>query len=185
MEREVDDLGPQIQMLRKRCGLSIRRLAELAGVTPGLISLIERQKCSPSLGTLRKILTALGTDLGTFFGTEQADQHGPVFAREKMQAVSDGERRYTVVLSPRNGVQAQMMDEQMFPARKHPPFEKLECDVGGYIIAGTLAMEIAGQAVQTLRPGDAFYIPRGTEHRGYATGEEPVRVITVYYPGRY
>ena len=38
---------------------------------------------------------------------------------------------------------------------------------------------------ETSRPGDAFYMPKGREHRGYATTEETVRLITVYYPVKY
>ena len=50
------DLGPRLQMLRKRCGTSIRQLARRAGVAPGIISCIERGKNSPSISTLQKIL---------------------------------------------------------------------------------------------------------------------------------
>ena len=38
---------------------------------------------------------------------------------------------------------------------------------------------------ETLRPGDAFYVTKGTAHRGYAHGDEPVRLVSVYHPPRY
>lgn len=34
-------------------------------------------------------------------------------------------------------------------------------------------------ATQKLRTGDAFYIKQGVSHRGYATGREQARLITV------
>lgn len=182
MESEVPR---RIQMLRKRCGLSIRQLAGQAGVTAGIISCIERGKNSPSIATLQKILSALGTDLASFFAQEQEPQEGPVHLREHMRAISDGDRTYTVVFTPQSGVDVEMLDETIRPSKRRPAFETLQCDVAGYILSGNLVLEIKDQAKQTLRPGDAFYIRKGQEHRGFASEEEPVRLVTVYHPARY
>jgi transcriptional regulator with XRE-family HTH domain len=185
MIQKSEELGLRIQMLRKRSGLSIRQLAQLAGVTAGMISCVERQKSSPSLATLRKILIALGTDLGTFFGTDQTRQDGPIFLREGMQVVTDKERKYTLIFPRRKDVEVQVIDEHYTHTAQKPPFEKLKCTVAGYVISGNLIVEIKGQELKKLRPGDAFYIPPGTEHRGYADKGETVRLVSVYSPANY
>jgi transcriptional regulator with XRE-family HTH domain len=185
MPPKSEELGLRIQMLRKRSGLSIRQLAQLAGVTAGMISCVERQKSSPSLATLRKILIALGTDLGTFFGTDQTKQDGPVFLREGMQVVTDKERKYTMIFPRRKDVEVQVFDEHLTHAAQKPPFEKLKCTVAGYVVSGNLVLEIKGKAEKKLRPGDAFYVPPGVEHRGYAEKGETVRLISVYSPANY
>lgn len=173
-------------MLRKRCGLSIRALAGQSGVTAGMISCVERGKHSPSLATLQKILSALGTEFRSFFGSDSAPSAGPVFAREHMGVVSDEERSYTIVFPRRKGIAVEMFDEQLLPAKRRPPFEKLQCDVCGYVLSGSLVLVIKGEeGRQRLRPGDAFYVRRGCEHRGYAAGGEPARLMTVYSPAGY
>jgi transcriptional regulator with XRE-family HTH domain len=177
-----EEIGLQIQLLRKRANLSIRQVAGLADVTAGMISCVERGKSSPSLAMLRKILTALGTDLGTFFGSGEAKQDGPVLLREGMQVVTDNDRRYTLVFPRRKGVEVQMLDEHFSPASRKPPFEKLNCTVAGYVVTGSLVLE--GKGPKKLRSGDAFYVSPGVEHRGYA-GTEAARVITVYSPTNY
>jgi transcriptional regulator with XRE-family HTH domain len=179
------ELAGRIEMLRKRCGLSIRQLAGLAGVTPAIISCIERGKNSPSIITLQKILGALGTDLAAFFARDSQPQDGPVFLREQMRAISDGDRTYTIVFGKQPGVGVEMLDETIRPAKRRPPFETLKCDVAGYLLSGSLVLEVAKQPKQTLRPGDAFYIGKGAEHRGFAVEGEPVRLVTVYHPARY
>ncbi len=179
------DVAQRIQVLRKRCGMSIRQLAGFAKVTPGIISCIERGKNSPSIATLQKILNALGTDLATFFSDEKEKEEGPVFFREHMRAISDGERNYTIVFPRTPGIGVEMFDEHIYPAKRRPPLETLKCDVAGCIISGSLVLEIKGRKKQTLRPGDAFYVSKGQEHRGFAASNEPVRLITVYYPGKY
>ena len=172
-------------MLRKRCGLSIRQLAGLAGVTAGMISCIERGKNSPSITTLQKILSALNTDLATFFAAKTTRQDGPVFLREHMRAISDGDRTYTIVFGKQPGVAVEMFDETFRPSKRQPPFETLKCDVAGYVLSGGLVLEMKGLPMQTLRPGDAFYAPKGEEHRGFAAGGEPVRLVTVCQPARF
>jgi HTH-type transcriptional repressor of puuD len=157
----------------------------MAGVTPGIISCIERGKNSPSIATLQKILTALGTNLAAFFATEKERQQGPVFLRENMHAISDGDRTYTIVFGRQPGVAVEVFDETIRPAKRRPAFETLKCDIAGYILSGNLVLEVKGEAKQVLRPGDAFYIRKGQEHRGFAGEDEPVRLVTVYHPARY
>ncbi|MBN2270002.1 MAG: helix-turn-helix domain-containing protein [Sedimentisphaerales bacterium] len=178
------DLGQRIAILRKRCRLSIRKLAETAKVTPGIVSSIERGKTSPSIATLQKILSALDSDLATFFSGNEAAQQMPFLLRERMRTVSDRERSYTIVFPRRDDLAVEMFDEQLSPSRRHPPYEILKCDVAGYVLSGKLAIEIKGKTKKVLRPGDAFYLTKGQEHRGYAV-DEPVRLITVYSPARY
>lgn len=179
------EVGQQIQFLRKRSGLSIRQLAERADVTPGIISCIERGKNSPSILTLQKILEALGSDLATFFGNGHSEQEGPVFYREKMQAICDNERHYTMIFAKHPGVEFEMLDELIEPTKTPGDMETLQCDVGGYVLSGLLELEIAEETKTTLRPGDAFYITKGKLHRGRAVGDDPVRLITVCYPPSY
>jgi len=179
------DIRQRLQSLRSRCGLSIRQLAEKSGVTAGMISCIERGKNSPSLATLQKIFASLGTDMASFFSDSQVKSDGPAYPREDMRSVSDGERSYTIVFPKSPSMHIEMLDEHNYPAKRRPPYEKLQCDVAGYVLSGRLVLDVKGKKKRTLRPGDAFYIPKGLEHRGYAEADEPARLITVYHPAKY
>ena len=179
------DVGVRIQSLRKRYGLSMRELARKAEVSAAMISYAERGVSSLSLTTLQKVLAALGTSMTEFFADKEAGGEGPVFAREQMRVVSDPERTYTILLGKRPGVQVEMFDEHIRPSKQKPEFEKLNCDIAGYVLAGTLALDVKGKEKRTLRTGDAFYVTKGTTHRGYALGGEEARLITVYYPASY
>ena len=48
---------------RERQGVSMTRLAETAGLSQGMISLVEHGHRNPSLDTLLRFCTALGIDL--------------------------------------------------------------------------------------------------------------------------
>ena len=59
---------------------------------------------SPSIATLQKILTALGTDLAAFFASDPEEPSGPVFLRQQMRTISGGDRSYTIVFPKRRGI---------------------------------------------------------------------------------
>jgi transcriptional regulator with XRE-family HTH domain len=185
-ESNADEgLGKQIRVLRERCGLSIRKLAEGAEMTPAVISSVERGKVSPSITTLRKILEALGTDMATFFSNSEDIHEGPVFPRERMRYIGDADQSYTIIFPKQSEINIEMIDEQWYTAQKPPDFDTLTCDVAGYVISGGVFLEVRGRERLEIRPGDGFYVPKGMEHRGYVAGDGPARVITVYFPATY
>ena len=63
-------------------GLSQRELAKRAGVTNGLISLIEQNRVSPSVGSLKKVLDGIPMALADFFTLELGGKP-QVFSRAK------------------------------------------------------------------------------------------------------
>ena len=63
-------LGDQIRAIRKRQEITLKELAEKAGLSIGYISQIERGLTDPSLSTLRKISAALGVPTYLFLGSE-------------------------------------------------------------------------------------------------------------------
>ncbi len=182
---DTNGVGGRIHALRKRCGLSLRQLAGKAGVSPGMVSLMERSKTAPSLVTLQKVLGALGMDLAGFFSENHEPVSGPAFPRERMKTVHGRDRQYTILFPVRPAIAVEVLDEEILPTRRRPPFETLKCDVAGYIISGALTLEIRGKQPLSLRTGDAFYVPKGREHRGYAAGDKAVRLITICHPARY
>jgi quercetin dioxygenase-like cupin family protein len=50
----------------------------------------------------------------------------------------------------------------------------------GYILAGTVLMEIRGQATRTLRAGDPFLMPPRTPHNALDVGPETGQMLSTY-----
>lgn len=59
-------LGELIRAVRKEKGWSQDELAERSGLNASTISLLERGKHAPELGTLMRIVEALGMDFAEF-----------------------------------------------------------------------------------------------------------------------
>ena len=73
-------LGDQIRSIRKRQEITLKELAEKAGLSNGYISQIERNLTDPSLSTQRKISGALGVPTYLFLGDEP---HGSLTLRKE------------------------------------------------------------------------------------------------------
>lgn len=50
----------------------------------------------------------------------------------------------------------------------------------GYVMEGTLLLEVAGQPPRTLKAGEVFFIPAGTVHDGKNVGSGPAKVLATY-----
>ena len=50
----------------------------------------------------------------------------------------------------------------------------------GYIIEGTLELQIAGQPPRTLKAGDSFFVPAGLVHDGKNIGSGSAKVLATY-----
>ncbi|MGE4531707.1 MAG: helix-turn-helix domain-containing protein, partial [Acidithiobacillus sp.] len=62
-----EDIGQRLLLVRKIYGLTQRELARRAGVTNGAISLIEQNRVSPSISSLKKILDGIPMSIAEFF----------------------------------------------------------------------------------------------------------------------
>jgi transcriptional regulator with XRE-family HTH domain len=63
------DIGKKLLSIRKTHGLSQRELATRAGLTNGTVSLIEQNKTSPSVASLKSLLDAIPMSIAEFFAT--------------------------------------------------------------------------------------------------------------------
>lgn len=66
-------IGPRIRSLRTSQGLTLRLLAERAGLTESFVSQVEREVASPSIASLQRIARGLGTTLGALVADERSN----------------------------------------------------------------------------------------------------------------
>lgn len=178
------DIDHRLRHFRTRSNMSLRQLANKAGVSPSYVAQVEAGRISPTIATLHKLLTALGTDLASFLFNGQSVPEGDVFRREDMQVVMDRHRRYTFVLPQREDLDAEVLDEEYHPGET-PEFEALASDLAGYVLDGEIVLEVEGEDAQILRPGDGFYLHAGRPARARCGGEETARIVTFIHPPRY
>ena len=68
------NIGERLRELREARNISMRALAARSGLSANALSMIERNKASPSVSTLYKLSDALGVSITSFFGSENQRQ---------------------------------------------------------------------------------------------------------------
>jgi transcriptional regulator with XRE-family HTH domain len=166
-------LGDRIRAVRQDRKLTVRQLAGTAGVSPALISQVERGITDPSLDSLRRIAQALSVPLFDFFQQPEDGDVAVIRADSRMQIRSPhGDLTYTR-LSPGYS-KVEVLEGMLEPGGcsselpwSHP---SEECAV---VISGQLTVEVDGDR-RELEPGDSCYFDSRLPHRYVNNSNTPM-----------
>jgi transcriptional regulator with XRE-family HTH domain len=177
------EVGAKLRALRTAFGLSQRELAKRAGVTNGMISLIEQDRVSPSVGSLQKILSAFPVTMAEFFtrDIEESREH-VVFRAGDLPDVGTGDIQYRLVAASRHDRKMSILWETYEPGTDTG--EDLlthSGEEGGVVVEGELELTVAGKT-WLLGPGDAYYFDSRLPHRFRNPGKVPARIVSANSP---
>ncbi len=176
------DLGARLRALREMHGLSQRELAKRAGVSNAIISLIEQNRNSPSVGSLKRVLDGLPISLADFFAGETAARPQVFFSAVDLVELAGGKISYRQVGRDLTGHQLQILHERYaVGADTGEAMRRHESQEGGVVLRGKLEVTVGDQR-RTLGPGDAFYFDSRLPHRFRNPGNEECEVVTACTP---
>jgi transcriptional regulator with XRE-family HTH domain len=181
-EKASGGLGLQLRHVRERASITVRELARRVGVSPSLISQVERGLATPSVGTLLLIAKEFGLEIGDLFnfraGTGQTTP-GPVQRRssrkvirlasgvswERLTSAPDSEVEFLYAVY--NVGSASCEEDSMM---RHGGKEY------GYLLSGRLGVKIGFEEYE-LSPGDAISFDAQVPHRLWCVGPRPAVAI--------
>ena len=179
-------LGARIRRERSAAGLTVRGLAARTGVSPSLISQIERGLARPSVATLFSIANELGLSIADLFsgsrengGEGSSPSSQPVQRHEtrKTMTLAQGVRWERLTFAPDDEVDFVYLDYE--PGASSVPGDELRSHGGrefGYVLSGTLTIRI-GSEEYVLRPDDSISFDSTTPHQLVASADAPMRAI--------
>jgi len=162
-ERAMTAVGALVLHLRREAGFSIGGLAAAAGLSPGLLSQIERGQGNPSLTTLIKLSQALKVPVGRFFDT--GDQGGALVRRDERRRLEVAEDNLIYeLLTPHMNGQLGMLRAQIAAGwdNKDAPFKHAgeECVT---VVQGRLYVCVNGVGYE-LEEGDSLTYDSSLPH---------------------
>lgn len=176
------DVGARLRQLREGAGLSQRELAKRAGVSNAIISLIEQNRSSPSVGLLKKVLDGLPLALGEFFAAPQQGRPQVFFGGEELIELGGGGISYRQVGRDMAGRAIQILHERYAAgADSGSAMLQHDSEEGGVILRGHLEVTVGDQR-RVLGPGDAYYFDSRTPHRFRNLGDEECEVVSACTP---
>ncbi|MBS0364390.1 MAG: cupin domain-containing protein [Proteobacteria bacterium] len=176
------DVGARLRSVRNTFGLSQRELARRAGVTNGLISLIEQNRVSPSVGSLKKVLDGVPMSLAEFFTLDLGAAPQPFYTASDLVELGSADVSLRLVAAQRQGRQLTLLHERYAPgAATGDDMLAHRGEEGGVVIRGRLEVTVGG-ASRVLGPGEAYYFASQIPHRFRNTGREPCEIISACTP---
>ncbi|MEW6523656.1 MAG: XRE family transcriptional regulator [Bacillota bacterium] len=174
-------LGDRIRQIRQQQGTSLVQLSRKVGLTPSLISQVERDLVSPSINSLRKIARALDVPITAFF--EEDGPQGTVVraaSRKKLllpdslveyELLSPDQNRRVELLLTRLGVGGQTSED----AFGHDGEETV-------LVLGGQVKFYLGTEVHILNDGDSVWFEASVPHKMVNTGQTKVTLISAISP---
>lgn len=176
------DVGGQLKTVRVMYGLSQRELAKRAGVTNGTISLIEQNRVSPSISSLKKVLEGIPMSLAEFFTLDMHASPQVFYSHEELADIGDGEVSLRLVAAKRPNRAMTIMHERYRPgADTGTDMLSHKGEEGGIVLSGKVELSVGGQT-RVLGPGDAYYFTSAVPHRFHNLGPEPCEIISACTP---
>lgn len=183
--REAAAFGPRLRRLRQAAALTLKDLAERAGLAVSTISKIENDRMSPTYDVLLRLAGGLSIDLSSLL-------EGPAPAAQavgRLNVTRAAERRKhptgTYVYEPfatgltRKGmdptfvrVTARSIDE--FPDLIRHPGEELV-----FVLSGTVELHAEFYAPIRLEAGDSVYYDATMGHAYVSVGPEDATILNI------
>jgi transcriptional regulator with XRE-family HTH domain len=181
-------LGRALRDRRREHALTITDVAELARISPGMLSKIENGQVAPTLDVIERTCTALGLTLGKLFQNYAVPDGSAlqVKAGQGMEVVRVGTKRgHTYHLlaygrGPRKLFEPFLItmndQSEAFPSFQHEGTEFI------YMLQGKIAYR-HGRNTYRLEPGDALTFAGNVLHGPEHLIEVPIRFLSIIIYG--
>lgn len=185
------DVGGRLKELRKQFNMSQRQLADAADVPHGQISMIETNRSSPSVASLRKILSGFGISMSEFFEPDATGTHQPFYTPSEFRDLTSLLYRHDAAVSSKLAIRqvgdAKTHGLQLLHERYEPGADtgasmiEHEAVEGGIVTIGELEITV-GDDVKVLKAGDAYLFDSRKPHRFRNISDRPCEVISACTP---
>jgi transcriptional regulator with XRE-family HTH domain len=178
-------IGEKVRALRLRKKMGLVELGRHTGLSPALLSKIERGKMFPTLPTLLRIALAFGVGLDYFFGGAQRRAPLAIVRAADRQSFPDrpGARK--------PAYRFECLDYPVTERRLNAYFVEFEAAGGDrlephqhegaevvYVISGALVITVGGEE-HTLHAGDSIYFDPSPPHTYRRVGARACTAVVV------
>lgn len=177
-------IGGIIRQQRSLNHLTINEVSELAAISPGMLSRIERGDVSASLETLEKLAVALGMPISLFFRDYDVPEGSA-------QLVRKGKGMQVVRRGTKKGHSYQLLAYEQGPAKSFEPFLIAMDDASEvfpsfqhqgtefiYVLRGKIEYR-HGSETYVLQPGDSLMFSGEIPHGPERLIKVPIEILAI------
>jgi transcriptional regulator with XRE-family HTH domain len=185
------NVGARLREIRMNAGLTQRQLAERAQVPHGQISMVEKNRSSPSVASLRKILGGMPMTMAEFFEPDAGAGDRIIFTPAELVDLTSRLYRDDIDSAGRLSLRQvgdarahnlQILQEHYAPgADTGPTMLEHVSHEGGIVIAGEIELTVDDQ-VRILKAGDSYLFDSRRPHRFRNISDRPAEIISACTP---
>jgi transcriptional regulator with XRE-family HTH domain len=180
-------LGSEIRGLRKARAITLTELATASGLSIGYLSLLERDRATPSIKALHAVSRALGVTISWFFEANDVpeEERDLVVRRARRRRLDYSAGVVDELLSPNLTGALELLSCRFPPGASsgEEPYTH-SGEEAGVVLRGRLELWVDGRMV-TLEAGDSFGFQSALPHRYRNPGPDEAEVIWAITPPSY
>lgn len=168
-------LGKRLRERRQQLGLTLKGVADAAGLSVGFISQIERDITTPSLSSLASVAHVLGTDIGEFLSQPRGDRPATRHNERPLYSIGGNALTYERLSAafPGNVLRSVIIHEP--PGHRSEPIAH-EGEEIFFILDGAITVEVEGERT-ILETGDSIHFPSSRTHSTWNHTDEPATIL--------
>ncbi len=173
-------LGERVQAIRRQRGFILREVSERTGVSIAMLSMIERGRSNPSIGTLHALADAFGIRMSELLHSiEPPDKRSMIRRAENQDVIrgAEGVERRILIDDPDRGFELAENRYEPGTASARAPLHHLGFEFG-LVLEGQLEVTV-GDRVHLARTGDAIQLDSSRPHRFRNPGPHVTRTLWV------
>ena len=179
IEQTVSALGAKVAALRAERGWSLAELAFRAGVSTASVHKIEKSGMTPTIATLMKVASALGTSVSYFIDEDvtapaaivvRGDERARLYTSKAGIALENVSGRYGRYRLAGAEARVEPLASSGPEPMRHPGEELV------YLLEGTMRFTVDGEAIH-LAAGDSIHFRTDRPHTWENPSDQPARAL--------
>lgn len=170
-------IGDRIRSARLAQAMTLQALASAANLSPSMLSLVERGRATPSIGSLIVIANCLGVTMSDIIAPRPVANPGIVVRAADQQIIETANHVVRRILREdrARGVSIAINEYQPNTGNSDRPVSHDGYEYG-YVLEGTLSVEVDGTSY-VLTPGDLISYNSRKPHKLWNYGADRVRTL--------
>lgn len=178
-------MGERIKRKRDGLGLQVKDLSAMIGVTPSLISQIEKGKAFPSIVTLKKVAEALKTTVGELIGEHENLVQHPLLKSSERRFVKENTNGTSLHLLSYHDPNKQIEPYVIQFKKEGTSMDIMTTNFPGqefcFVLKGSFKAMV-NKEDYALCEGDGFYFNSNYDHLFTNTSDENAELLWVITP---
>ena len=183
---EAIDVGERLRAIRTLRRVTLRTVADRAGLSESFLSQVERGRANASVASLTRIAAALGVSVADLFEPNGVQARPRVLRRESRPTLTFGELGRKFMLTPRPLEHLQVIVGELGPGGStgEEPYTHGDSEELLVVLAGVVSLQLGAEMFE-LRTGDSIDYRSSVPHRLSNVGGEAAEVMWIISPPSY